>query len=72
MATVNEDTTTQPTLDDSDRAAGLLKRCRILLSELEAFRTFLTERRKEHAVEIRPFYSSILSELKSLEKVHSS
>ena len=47
----------------------LLARCHALLNELEEFRTFLAERKKEHTVELRQFRSSVQSELKSLEKV---
>lgn len=47
----------------------LLARCHVLLNELEEFRTFLAERKKEHTVELRQFRSSVQSELKSLEKV---
>ena len=47
----------------------LLKRCRDLLRELEEFKTFLVEQKKENAVELRQFYNSVASELKSLEKV---
>ena len=48
---------------------NLLAKCHTLLNELEEFRTFLAERNKEHTVELRQFRSSVLSELKSLEKV---
>ena len=50
----------------------LLAKCHALLDELEEFRTFLVERKKEHTVELRQFRSSVQSELKSLEKVRSS
>ena len=47
----------------------LLRNCHNLLHELEEFRTFLTQHKKEHTVEIRQFRNSVQSELKSLEKV---
>lgn len=50
----------------------LLKKCHGLLDELEQFRTFLTERKQNPKVEIRQFTNSILSELKSLEKVRET
>lgn len=50
-------------------AEELLGQCHQLLSELEEFQNFLTERRKEQVVDIRQFQNSIRSELKSLERV---
>lgn len=50
-------------------AEELLGQCHQLLSELEEFRIFLTERRKEQIVDIRQFHNSVRSELKSLERV---
>lgn len=50
-------------------AEELLHKCHQLLSELEQFRIFLTEQKKDHIVDIRQFYNSVRSELKSLEKV---
>ena len=50
-------------------AEELLGQCYQLLSELEEFQTFLTERRKEQIVDIRQFHNSVRSELKSLERV---
>lgn len=50
-------------------AEELLAQCHQLLSELEEFRLFLTERRKEQIVDIRQFHNSVRSELKSLERV---
>lgn len=50
-------------------AEELLSQCHQLLSELEEFRIFLTERRKEQIVDIRQFHNSVRSELKSLERV---
>lgn len=40
-----------------------------MLSELEEFRVFLSEQKKENIVDIRQFHNSVRSELKSLEKV---
>lgn len=54
---------------DTVRVEDLLRKCHALLNELEAFRTFLVQRKKEHTVEIRQFRNSVQSELKSLEKV---
>ncbi len=54
---------------DTVRVEDLLHNCHALLNELEAFRTFLVQRRKEHTVEIRQFRNSVQAELKSLEKV---
>lgn len=48
---------------------GLLARCHALLGELEDFRRYLAEHKKEHAVELRQFRNSVTSELKSLERV---
>lgn len=53
-------------------AEELLQKCHQLLSELEQFRTFLAERKKEHIVDVRQFHNLVRSELKSLEKVFSS
>lgn len=47
----------------------LLQKCHDLLNELEGFKTFLQEQKKENAVELRQFCNSVASELKSLEKV---
>ena len=47
----------------------LLKKCHDLVNELGQFRTFMVENNRQNAVEIRQFQNSILSELKSLEKV---
>ena len=51
------------------RVDDLLARCHNLLNELEQFQTYLVERKKEHTVELRHFRNSVLSELKSLERV---
>lgn len=50
-------------------AEDLLGQCHQLLSELEEFHAFLTQRRKEQIVDIRQFHNSVRSELKSLERV---
>ena len=47
----------------------LLKKCSGLLSELEAFHSFLKERKREQNVELRHFRNSILAEQRLLEKV---
>ena len=60
-----------PVQDDTIGVEDLLRNCHALLHELEAFRTFLVERKKQHTVEIRQFRNSVQSELKSLEKVRS-
>jgi len=62
---------TTPAHTDTVRVEDLLRNCHVLLNELEAFRSFLVQRKKEHTVEIRQFRNSIQSELKSLEKVRS-
>ena len=56
-------------MDNTVLVGDLLKRCRDLLDELEEFKSFLVEQKKENAVELRQFYNSVASELKSLEKV---
>ena len=50
----------------------LLIQCHRLLKELELFQEFLVERKREHTVELRQFRSSIISELKSLQRVRRS
>ena len=47
----------------------LIAKCHTLLNELEEFRSFITDRRQEHAVDIRQFHTPVISELKSLQKV---
>lgn len=60
----------QPSSADNTVLVGdLLQRCRDLLDELGEFKTFLVEQKKDNAVELRQFYNSVASELKSLEKV---
>lgn len=58
--------------DGTDLAESLLTKCQTLLSELEAFRTFVDERaaEQEPVVDIRKFQTSVGTELKSLHKVH--
>lgn len=51
------------------RVDELLAGCHDLLKELEDFQKFLVVQKKEHVVEIRQFRNSVVSELKSLEKV---
>ena len=58
-----------PLVDGTVLADDLLTRCHQMLSELEEFKVFLSEQKKEHIVDIRQFHNSVLSELKSLEKV---
>ena len=48
----------------------LLTKCHALVAEIQQFRDYLTEHRKEKAVEMRHFQNSIVSEQKSIEKVH--
>ena len=54
--------------DGAILAGDLLTKCHQMLSELEEFKVFLSKQKKEHAVDVRQFHSSVLSELKSLEK----
>ena len=53
-------------------AEHLLKKCHLLLYELEEFEKVLAGQRNEVAVEIKPFRNSVRSELKSLENVSMS
>lgn len=55
--------------DNTVLVEDLLERCHDLLKELEEFKAFLVEQKKENAVELRQFCNSVASELKSLEKV---
>lgn len=55
--------------DGTVLAEALVKRCHELLDELEKFRQYLAERKREHTVELKPFRNSVVAELKSLEKV---
>ncbi|KAI9759006.1 MAG: hypothetical protein M4579_002669 [Chaenotheca gracillima] len=47
----------------------LLGRCKALIEELDEYRAFLAERKKQHTVELRQLRNSLISELKSLEKL---
>ncbi|SLM36741.1 Protein of unknown function DUF1308 [Lasallia pustulata] len=63
----------QPSSADNTVLVGdLLQRCRDLLDELGEFKTFLVEQKKDNAVELRQFYNSVASELKSLEKLSNA
>lgn len=57
--------------DGTALAEDLLARCKTLLSELEAFRNFVDERRTEQepVVDTRKFQTSVGTELKSLQRV---
>ncbi|KAL4887433.1 hypothetical protein BJY04DRAFT_2382 [Aspergillus karnatakaensis] len=62
--------TEQPQPQSESLAHSLLTRCRVLLSELDSFKTLLTEtQRNPQIVEIRSLRSNILSELRTLEKL---
>ena len=57
-------------------ANNLLKRCQRLLDELESFRCFIEEAKKngssshtENVVDIKQFHVPVLTEMKSLQKV---
>lgn len=49
---------------------SLVSKCQTLLSELQAFQTFLTQHKKQNTVELGHFKHLVLSELKSLEKLN--
>lgn len=53
-------------------AEDLLDVSRGLLHELEQFKTYLQERRKENTVELRTFRGNVRAELKSIERVFPS
>ncbi len=53
-------------------AQDLLDRCNELLKELDQFRDYLRTRSKQNTAEVRHFRNTVLSELKSLEKVRLS
>lgn len=57
--------------DGTALAENLLARCKALVSELEAFRVFVDERRAEQepVVDIRRFQTSVGTEWTSLQKV---
>ena len=59
------------TTDGTALAADLLAQCQTLLSELEAFSEFVAEQKLEQdsAAETRRFQASVITELKSLEKL---
>ena len=63
--------TSATSADGAILVEDLLKKCQNLLNELAQFHTFLVESKKQNVVEIRHFQNSILSELKSLERVRS-
>ncbi|KAI9837265.1 MAG: hypothetical protein M1819_000339 [Sarea resinae] len=50
-------------------AEGLLQECKTLVSELKEFHALLKERKQEGRVELRQFQSSVLSEMRALEKL---
>ena len=73
LITPNDSVTAETSAAAADGAIlveDLLKKCHDLLNELDQFRTFVAENNRQNAVEIRQFQNSILSELKSLEKVY--
>ena len=47
----------------------LLSKCHILIEEIQQFRVYLAEHKKEKEVDIQRFYNTTLSEQKSIEKV---
>jgi hypothetical protein len=54
----------------SDRSmTDLLQRSRTMIAELDEFRTYLKNQKKDKGVELRHFGSCLQSEFKSLEKV---
>ncbi|KAL8993704.1 MAG: hypothetical protein Q9169_006151 [Polycauliona sp. 2 TL-2023] len=53
-------------------AEDLVKKCQKLLNELEAYQSYLAQRKQGHNVEVKPFRNSIAAELKSLEKLRSA
>ena len=54
---------------ESISIGDLLTKCHSLLDEIQQFRDYLIEHKKEKEVEIRHFQTTILSERKSIEKV---
>lgn len=52
----------------AEKGSDLLKRCRVLLDELELFQQYLAEEKRE-PVELRQFKNSVKTECKLLEKV---
>ena len=47
----------------------LLSKCHGLIEEIQQFRVYLAQYKKEKEVDIQRFYNTILSEQKSIEKV---
>lgn len=47
----------------------LLSKCHSLLDEIQQFRDYLIEHKKEKEVEVRHFQSAVQAEQKSIEKV---
>ena len=58
-------------LNDGEALALVIKRCMLLLDELQQFQSYLKVQGKEQKVEIKPFKTALQSEMKSLEKVKS-
>ena len=52
-------------------APDLLAECQWLLFELEQFRAYLAQHKKEQSVEVRTYRSRLRAELKALEKVRA-
>jgi hypothetical protein len=50
----------------------LLQQCQALLSELEEFQQYLVKQKKDSGVELRHFKNSVITEIRSLEKVGTS
>jgi hypothetical protein len=50
----------------------LLQQCQVLLSELEEFQQYLVKQKKDISVELRHFKNSVITEVRSLEKVGAS
>ena len=66
---VNDEGESQTPVTSAD---ALLTKCHELLDELEKFQAFLLQEKKENTVQLRQFRNSVISELKSLEKVCTS
>ena len=69
--TIGSTNTEATSTEGSALAEDLVRRCRILLKELEDFRKFVAEQRleQEHAVDIHKFQTSVATEHKSLQKL---
>ena len=73
---IPDESTERTPLEGTALADDLLGRCQKLLDELEAFRSFI-EKSKEsspssnavHTMEIKHFHTTVLTEMKSLQKV---